>query len=121
MDTRTVSQVLTCQLTDDEQRERGRQLAEALRAVGEEELDQKAQKERMKERLEALHGEVTRLGGIVRAGEEERAVQVRLELDDEKGMVHSVRLDTGELFHSRPMTQQEKQRALPFVAKAAGA
>lgn len=118
--TRQVSEVLDCVLTDDEQRDRGRQLADALAAVGAFESKQKNEKQIAKDALETLEGECARLAGIVRAGKEPRTIPVRVVHDDKRLMVDKIRLDTGEVFASRTMTEFEKQRALPFPQKAVG-
>lgn len=110
---------LDCILTDDEQRDRGRQLADALADVAQFHAEQKSAKETAKDRLETLQGECNRLARIVRAGHETRPVRVQIVHDDRRLMVDKVRLDTGETFASRTMTESEKQRALPFVKPAA--
>lgn len=115
--TRQTSEILTCNLTPEEHRERGRQLAEALEAVDKETVDQKAEKEAMKDRLEHLQAECDRLGKIVREEKEDRSVNVRIDYSDADGMVYKYRLDTGEMFASRKMTDDERQRALPFPTR----
>lgn len=114
---RTTSEVLDCVLTEDEQRERGQQLAESVKAVSDLERDQKDVKASMKEAMEDAEAERERLALIVRDGKEPRTVPVRLDYDDQRGMVHKTRLDTGELIGTRPMTDEEKQRALPFLGR----
>lgn len=116
--TRQTSENLVCVLSDDEQRDRGRQLAEAVEAVTNEQVTQKAAKDEMKDRLDEMQAERTRLAVIVREGKEKRLVPVRFDYDDALGKVHKTRLDTGEVYESRAMTDEERQRALPFARAA---
>jgi len=115
--TRTITELLDCKLTQEEQLERGQQLADAITAVDTEEAAQKTAKDKMKESLAALASEVNRLVPIVHDGIEKRQVSVRIDYDDTSLMVHKTRLDTGELVASRAMTEEERQRALPFVSR----
>lgn len=119
LESRIVSRVLACTLTDEEQRERGRQLAEAIKAVDECDAAHETKRKAMKEELGGLQAEVDRLAGIVREGREDRSVQVRIDYDEARSLVHYTRLDTGELTESRAMTEDEKQRVLPFASRRA--
>lgn len=114
---RQSSEVLSCVLTDAEMLDRGRQLAESLQDIREEEDRQATAKKEMKDTLESLQKEADRLSAIVRDGREDRTVAVRIDHDEARLMVHKTRLDTGELIASRAMTEEERQRALPFSRK----
>ena len=92
-------------------------LAESLQDIREEEDRQATAKKEMKDTLESLQKEADRLSAIVRDGREDRTVAVRIDHDEARLMVHKTRLDTGELIASRAMTEEERQRALPFSRK----
>lgn len=100
-------------LTTTELIERGEALARAHQAVRVEKADQKAAKERMKDTLDDLEGEVGRLARIVRDKAEDRAVTCTRVYDFAAGQVQVVREDTGEVVATRAMSEDERQIALP--------
>ncbi len=98
-------------LTSDEVRSRGEQLADAVceRSVILER--QKAEKERMRDELEAIDGRIRRLAAVVSDGVEERSVPVEVRVNLVLGLLEEIRIDTGEIVKSRAATEEDKRRA----------
>lgn len=111
--TRTETRNLACTLTEDELRDRGFQLAKAVQDIATEEMRQGDLKAQMKATLAGLDGMKSRLASSVARREEFRDVAVDIFLDHDRGVVDQVRQDTGECILSRPMTDDERQLALP--------
>ena len=114
-------------LSPDEVRARGEQLANILKSIDDTEATQKAEKERMKDAMNALTGQCHRLASIVRDGVEERAVEVEMRVDLGLRLVEEIRLDTGEVVSTRGVTEDDKVRAqqraqteIPGTTKAEG-
>lgn len=106
----TANELLPVKLTDDEVRDRGRELAQRVEGRTKEIQDQKAEKDRMKKDLEDIEGDIARLSRVVRSGEEDHFVAVESRLEGD--MVVFVRTDTGEQLRSRQATESERQISL---------
>lgn len=106
---RTTLETLPVRLTKSELLERGNSLALAREHYTRQRGEAKAAAAVAKADLEEIEGEVDRLAGIVRAKAEPRPVETRVVRDYERGVVDTVRLDTGELVRTRAMTEQERQ------------
>jgi hypothetical protein len=103
--------VLPCILTQAERAERGAALgreAELLEATEEEKKESAAS---FKKKIDGHKAEVMRLARIVRTGKESREVPCGWKLDLLAESVHLIRLDTGEVVRSRPMTPEEREAA----------
>lgn len=112
---------LTCRLTSVEVGERGVELAQKMheRALVEEALADA--KRTAKERIERLDAEIGAFGTEVRTATTVRPIEVEHCEDFATNTVRSTRTDTGELLRSRPMSAEERQRALfPHEANRAG-
>jgi hypothetical protein len=109
-----LTEILPVVLTDDEVRERGIKLAGVLQDIGREEFSKKSFNEGVKGRVDALESEADKLVTVIRAGKEDREVQVEEQKDYKAQEVRTVRLDTGEVIHHRAMTPRELQRPLPI-------
>jgi len=114
-----VTMLLPCELTDDEWVARSRDLAslEAILADAEaaevEAADEyKARKKRLAAETQTKRANVARLAQIVRTRSEERNVEVKTETDFEASRVQTVRVDTGEVVSTRPMTETDRQREM---------
>jgi len=57
---------------------------------------------------------------VVRSGLEERYVEVRDEFRHETNEVDVVRMDTGEVVATRPMTEEDRQQPLPLRVELDG-
>jgi hypothetical protein len=104
---------LLCKLTPEEREERLQagllQVARAAESRAKEAALKEAAKD-AKEEAESADREMRRLFGIVKAGGEQRGVEVVTVFDAASGMVQKVRTDTNELLETRPPTEIDKQR-----------
>lgn len=111
---------LYCDLTPDELRERGDQLAVLM---GEIDHEREEIKETVKELKQALAEKTLRaakLAGTIRMRREERAVTIETRAIT-GGVAQEIRTDTGEVIRTRPMTEAERQRMLPRIGPEAEA
>lgn len=106
------SRLLSCRLTNEELIARGQSLAEAIENISTEEAQQESLKREMKARLAGLEAQRSHLASVVSRRAEMREVSVEVALFEDAGVVHTIRMDTGEVVHSRPMTDDERQRSL---------
>lgn len=116
-----LQETLATKLTPEEFNARATKLAETHEALALEREVQKEQKAEMKLRIESLEKQRTELARVVRSGREDRVVDVEWHADDRKGVVELVRMDTGEVFETRPMKAAEKQLDAFEPPPAAGA
>ena len=106
------SRQLWCELTFDEQIERGQALAKLCGRIGDEQTRQANEKKRMKETLDGLEADRRELTAVVRDKKEMRDVECVATMDPARGLVEVHRTDTGELIETRRMTDEERQRGL---------
>lgn len=107
-----LTETLPVKLTDSQILERGQQLARVHLQLADEEVEKEAINDLHKERVGALEAEASVLARAIRAGQEDREVQVEEQEDLEAREVRTVRLDTGEIVHRQAMTPQDLQRPL---------
>jgi len=113
-----VSQVLICDLTNDEQRERGLQLANALADGRKLTDDKKAVINDFKARELEMATRVNQLEQVVSTRREYREVECTEWRDYKAGKVYVVRDDLGTIAETRGMTPSERQQQLlPNVAE----
>lgn len=112
---------LPCPLSDAEVAERAHTMAKLVAEEQAVEVQKKAAADEFKERLEHIGGNIRRLARQVRERSEDRAIEVDFQHDDVRFAVDTIRLDTGEIIGSRPMTEDEKKEAiqgrLPGIGK----
>lgn len=103
---------LKCLLTDTEKQARGKELAEAVlrKHELEQELDQT--KKHYATDIKAQDAAIDRLQNIVNSGAEFREVATVITHDYLAGVILSTRVDTGEVFDTRTMTNNERQMSL---------
>jgi hypothetical protein len=111
--------VLPVELTKDEILARGEELAGVKHehTTAQQELENaseawKETKKGMEVRIDAHEHRMRRLSTVIRAGREERDVEVFDEFDFKSGTVFTKRADTEKVVASRGMTQPERQRSL---------
>lgn len=109
-----LTEILPVKLTETEIRERGIKLAGVLQDIGKEETAKKDAASAAKSRIDLLETEATKIAFAIRAGQEDREIQVEEQKDYEAQEVRTARLDTGEIVHRRAMTPKELQRPLPI-------
>lgn len=112
---------LTCQLTHDEHRQRGVELADCLGKIGKEQSRQDSIKASMKSDMAALEAKRDRLSYEVQRGEELRDVEVEETADFKLGKVFRIRTDTGEVMGERKLLEEERQTSLPGTGQPVGA
>ena len=90
---------------------KAKEMAQAIQDASQEEDRQKNIKEQLKAKLSELLAKQTRLSLLVSREEEYRDVEVRSFFNTE-GKVEEVRMDTGEIFATRPPREDERQPRL---------
>lgn len=115
---RTVVRSMPCKLTEDELLKVGGELAATVQDIESEDRRQADVKAQMKSRLTELEARRSRLAITVSRREEHRDVQVEIWHDYQRGIVQDIRRDTGEIVHTRPMTDEERQVKLPIAEPA---
>ena len=104
-----------CQLTDQERREYGIQLATTLGDMENVEAEKKKEMDHFKDRLCGLQARADELSRKVRDGKEWRGVDCVIRYsqpDDDHKQV--IRLDTGEVVRTALMTQEDRQLVMPL-------
>ena len=112
---KTAQRLVTCQLTDEEQREKGLQLALACVQRTEIEKERAETMKTFKERLDAVALEMAKHTKALRTGTEVRQLAVVELFDYNDGSVTISRKDTGEVIEKRDMTQEERQIGLDLL------
>lgn len=97
----------TIQLTEEERNQRAREAATWMREFRS--LDDRAKEtaREFREELAELRAKADKAARAAHDGVEERMVEVRHDLDNERFQVHTHRVDTNERVNSRPMTDDE--------------
>ncbi len=108
---------LPCQLTEDELKQKAKELATTVQEISADEDRSKNIKDQLKATMSELSSRQTRLAGEVARGEVYRLVDVEYRIDDEGGLIQEVRMDSGETFISRPARDEERQLTLQAVTK----
>jgi hypothetical protein len=126
MQEQTEMRELPVRLTDFELKEKSDQLVTTIQVLdgvrGERDDYLAAVKEAkatFNEREKELEKQMRELGREIANRSEHRQVECRLVFYWELGRVESVRLDTGETVHSRPITAEERQQKMPFATASA--
>jgi hypothetical protein len=102
-------------LTDDEVRHRGEELASKLAALDEIDAALKVAKQEAKAKKEPIAKRVTELKQQIRGRKEARLVECELVRDFDARCAETMRLDTGEVVDTRPLTPEEMQTQLAVV------
>jgi hypothetical protein len=112
MNKREFFRSLPVPLTADELRERGQRLAAASLEVGRIEDAAKSAAAGFKQKVNEAKEEASRIAHIVHSRSEDRPVSCVEVSDKVNMMVHTRRLDTGEVVDSRSMSDRERAEAL---------
>jgi hypothetical protein len=113
---KTVIRSLSCRLTDPELLKKGAELAATVQDLADEEKRQNDVKAQLKAKVTELEARRSGLAITVSRKEEHRDVEVDIYHDYVRGIVEDIRRDTGEIVHTRPMSEDEKQLGLPMEA-----
>ncbi len=112
------TELLSCDLTPDEVRERGEEAARKAQERDTIEAERQSSQKSYKGRVESLEGQVRHLLSEVRSKSTRREIEVISEARHDAGMMETIRTDTGEIVRSRPLTANERQTSL-FPAERA--
>lgn len=110
----TLTKCLPVKLTQDELLQKSAELAGTVQDCATEEIRQADIKAQLKARLAELEARRTQLVIVVTRKEEERDVRCEVLADYAALTATIVRTDTGEAVSSRPLTDAERQDALPL-------
>jgi len=108
-------QNLPCSLTNEELADRSQQLAGAVTRVERAKDAKKSLDAQLTSEIKLHEAKRNELSSTVSTGKEYREVTVEVRFDFEKGIREELRLDTGEIFTERPLSDDEKQLALDIV------
>lgn len=94
---------MAVKLTGPEAKARSRDLAKAVREVGELEAAERTRAKAAREVIAKARQRVAALGAVVESGEEPRLIRVRCVADAVRGVLEVYDPDTGELLGSSPL------------------
>jgi len=103
---------LPVQLSKDEIRLRGEELARKHAEYDDVESARKASQQESKGKLERIEAESRELANTIRTGREYREIEVREVKNVDNLSMDLVRVDTGEIIESRPLRADELQVGL---------
>lgn len=112
---KTETRSLMCRLTDDEQRVRGVELADAQKRLAELTEEKRAVGDRIKD----TQATIDRLAETVKHRQEERPVTCTMTPDYGADSMTIRRTDTGEIVAVRQLTHNERQPELPGTEEKA--
>lgn len=114
---RTETRTLSCDLTEKEVSTAAYDMALKARQVEELEAAAKVAAKRERDKATAIRAEMRVLARKVETRKEDRPVLCDVVFVDEELQVQVIRKDTGVIVQRRPMTDSERQKPLPVVAK----
>lgn len=106
------TKLLPCKLVDAELLKYGNDLGETIQDILTEEGRQESLKKEMKATLSALEARRSSLASKITRKEEHRDIDVERVLNFGKDIYQEVRLDTGEIIFTRPVTDDERQEVM---------
>lgn len=106
------TRTLPVRLTDGELLAKSKELAAKITELDEVEDRKKSAVAQCKVKSDELDLDIHKIARILRTGREDREVEVSEIRNDPARTIEVVRLDTGEIVESRPMTIHELQKPL---------
>ncbi len=106
---RTYIKRIEVDITEDEARQRGEELARIVKDIERVEAEKKASNADLKKRIDALDARKAELAEVIRTGREDREVEVFNARNESRCLIETCRADDGEIIESRPMTATERQ------------
>lgn len=94
-----------------ETQQRAKELAELLHKIETSEDAEAERRRQSKDAMESMKTKASELGRIVRTGQESRPTLVTEHANTERWTMDYIRLDTGEVYESRPMSATEREKA----------
>jgi len=116
---RTVTRRLPCDLTDEEVLTKTNQLVENIREARALDEQRKEEMKSFRDRLKSHAAKIDSLSRQIEARVEHRDVECVEEKQDGKNLIALIRKDTGKVWSTRPMTDEERQERLPIDPVAA--
>lgn len=111
------TQRLPVQLTDEELLDRSTALVDNIQKTAALEEEKKSVDADFKGKIKARAEVSRKLTEIISNRTEDREVECEVKKDFERGTVTTVRMDTGEVVETRPITADERQEELRFSAR----
>lgn len=108
----TETKMLPVMLNETEQHERSQEMSTKFIELVDMKATHASRKKAMADAEKALDYELSNLARIVKQGKELRPVECRIVPNVERSTMDTVRLDTGEVVESRPMTRTEYEEAM---------
>lgn len=113
MTTKTTIRRLPVRITEEEQRDLGKELAESIFEQEGKESAAKESARQFKNEIAEIVAQSTRLSQILHDGAEYRDVKCEIHIDmPEPGRKTTIRTDTGEIVEVKPMTDGDSQGEL---------
>jgi hypothetical protein len=112
--TKTLTKSLPHRLTDEEMLNKGQEIAREVVLLDITEMERADVLAGYKERLAEHHTKLSTLKNIVYSGSEYRDVECEERFYDSTGEVITIRMDSGEVIDTRPMTWAERQTRMDF-------
>ena len=112
-----MTEELPVELSDEERIERARQLGEIVETITNKEIEKKAETKRLQSAIDELKRKRTQLAEVCRKGEELRQIECRTVCYWEDETVSIIRVDTGEIVRTRPMTSKDRQQKLHIASR----
>lgn len=103
--------MLPVKLTSYEKEQRSDELVKMLYEIENRDAAEKSRCKAEAEALKEMKTKASRLAAIVRTGQEDRPVMTAAHDNTTRWTIDFVRLDTGEVYHSRSMTSTEREKA----------
>lgn len=103
--------MLPVKLDEIEREQRAKELADILLEIETAEIAEVERRRSAKERAETMKTKASDLARIVRNGSEPRPTIVTQHDNTVRWTIDLIRMDTGEVYESRPMTASERERA----------
>lgn len=101
--------ILPVRLSDNEIKLRGEKLADLLREIGVLDEEKKLESKKYSDKIKEKEIEANEVADAIRSGQEDRDVEIERRPDYTKEVVEVIRLDTGEIIASEPMTDEDRQ------------
>lgn len=98
--------------TDEEKAEHAQRLARTLPQIDQLEEELKSVKSQYKSRIEGLQAEAKKFSSYIRDGFHFDNVEIQIRKDFRAGTLEKIRLDTGEMYYTRTLTAEERQRSM---------
>ena len=111
-------QLLSVTLTDEEIRARGKQIAREIEEMHSAESERKELNAELGKKIQAHSRVIDQLSRVIDTGIEYRDVDVDIVYDFAQQEIRKVRIDTGEIFVFRRMTDEESQMQMEFEEQA---